>query len=216
MDRIDGLTRHQILKELQTLKYHSKTQKEIGDQFNTIGNLRDELRRTHKSTESKIIYLEGNPYTEEELIKMVNYYQTHVRNTSNLTGLDDADIYILEQLDDESLIKVCQTDKRINRLCKNKKLNTRIVNYLKAFNDMKYKIARAIAADTKRGSRPSSIKKYFSANYQIDLKDPFINNTINKLASLEKGERLIINPSHPRYYQLSPELKKALLRQDKY
>ena len=45
---------------------------------------------------------------------------------------------------------------------------------------------------------------------------PYIDLYLSTDVDLKITKRLIINPSHPRYYQLSPELKKALLKQDKY
>jgi hypothetical protein len=114
------------------------------------------------------------------------------------------------------LVRVCQTNTRLHKLCHhNKILSHRINHYLlkieKDYIKMKYKIARTILSEeNKKGSTLVYIKKYLECNYNIDPKTPLIKNTIHMLTQLKSGERLIINPKHKGHYKLSKELKDAV------
>jgi hypothetical protein len=157
-------------------------------------------------------------YTEEQLLSLpkIKIIKPSHQNLFEFTGIDDTDVYILSKLDDQSLVRVCQTNKRINNLCKtNKYLNERVTNYLfmfeKDFIKMKYRIARAIIAlNDNKGETLQYIKKYLEVNYNISPHNLLIKKTINILTSLTSGERLIINPQHKGHYKVSKELKDAV------
>src|SRR5438874_2524454 len=182
--------------------------------YNQIKNPQtDRYIKIYGKTFNDLIKYQG--YTEKELLSLAtkNVILPSHQNTYELTGVDDADVYILSQLDDENLVNVCQTNKRISKLCKNNKiLNNRIERYLFQLDEqlkiMKYRIARAIRAeDNKQGSTLQYIKKYLECNYNINPKDPLINKTIKMLTSLKSGERLIVNPHHKGHYKISKELR---------
>jgi len=144
MDRVSGLNANQIAKELQGYKrYSGKTQKEIKEKVGSVNDLRDELRRLEKKhiksnkevkykkvenakdklepvnmNESKIIYLEGVSYTEEDLIKMVKYYHDHVIKPSHIPELNQ-DMYkeILLNATVKTIKNLCLTNKNYNQLC---------------------------------------------------------------------------------------------------
>lgn len=53
---MEKLSRHQVLKELQShKKYQHKTQKEIGEKFKDVDSLRTELERLKKRQSKKRI-----------------------------------------------------------------------------------------------------------------------------------------------------------------
>lgn len=176
-------------------------------------------------TTNRLINVNGRTYNE--LIKYGEYNEEYLDSlpkitTSNynmeeiqFTGIDDTDVNILSYLDDYLLIQVCQTNKRLNNLCK-KYLSNRINRYLnqeeKKFEKMKYKIGMAITADKdKKGSSRQAIKKYLAANYNIKPNDPLINSTIKILLNRTSGERLIKNKHYPGHYKLSSDFKNALM-----
>lgn len=99
MERIQHLPKNELIKELKSFKkYETKTNAQIKTKLgdDKVKTLRDELmrlevQRQNKKTQlsenepmkTKLIYLEGNGYTKEELIKMVRYYHNHVIESSN-------------------------------------------------------------------------------------------------------------------------------------
>ncbi len=166
---------------------------------------------------NRMIYVGGDTY--HQLLK--DYDEDYLLSFTNqpdfvLTGVNDTDILILQQLNDEDLLNACQTNKRINKLCNdNRILDNRIQNYIKLnqklFNSMTYKIAKAIdAGRDKKGLSRQFIKKFLESNYKIEPTDPWINFTLYILSNRKEGERLIVNPHHTGHYKLSPALKKLI------
>ncbi len=151
------LNRNQVLKKLQSYKkYHHKTQKEINNKFDDLASLRDELHRLEsksskslKSIKSTKIYLKGVEYTEEELIKMVDYYHKHVKSLNNLP-VQDGDLLpadtlynIMLNADIDTIKNYCTTSKEANKICHDKHFwinKFKIENYIvpKKYNMEEY------------------------------------------------------------------------------
>lgn len=127
MDRISTLNANQISKELQGYKrYSGKTQKEIKDKVGNVSSLRKELYKLEKKNDTikdkvenvKSIYINNVAYTEEELIKMVNYYHEHVTNVSKIPKINN-DIMkeILLRGTSNTIKNLCLTDTTYKKIC---------------------------------------------------------------------------------------------------
>lgn len=186
----------------------------------TYEQIRNPLTNRYITVYGKTYYdlIDNEYYDEDYLLSLprVNVIKPSHQNLFDLTGIDDTDALILNQLDDQSLVRACQTNQRLKKLCQSRSfLQNRIDNYLfqfkKEFITMKYRIARAIIAEKNtQGSTLVYIKKYLEANYKINPTNPWIKRTINILTSSNSGERLIINNKLKGHYKVSPELKEAV------
>lgn len=184
------------------------------------------MEQIRNPTTNRLINVGGTTYND--LIKYGEYTQKYLSSLPTIkkldeydmediqfTGIDDTDIHILSFLDDESLVDLCQTNLRLNQLCKKDRyLTNRVDQYLlnldNQFNIMKYRIGKAILADRdKKGSTRQAIKKYLSANFIFNDHE-LLNKTIKILLERTTGERLIKNKHHGGHYKLSAEFKKAL------
>ena len=118
MDRIDILNANQLSKELRQYEpYQYKTLKEIKEQVGNTANLRNELRKL----EEKIYYIQGEKYTEDQLITMINFYKNNTKKsiTNDNVIPDDVLQLILYESDINTIVQYCSTGK-YNFICNNK------------------------------------------------------------------------------------------------
>ena len=118
--------RGQILKELQSYKkYHNKTQQQISNKFESINDLRTELRRLeNKSKKEKLITVKGEQYTEDFLYQAILHYNNlnmPAKGGSSMPAInqlnDDTWLNILLQSDMETLKTSCSLNKTTDKLC---------------------------------------------------------------------------------------------------
>lgn len=135
MDNVYKLNAAQLSKKLQSYPmYQYKSQKQIKDMIGNTSALRDEVLRLEKSNDSqktasqKIIDIRGKEYTEDELVMMIDFYNTHKqckfenKSVNNLHDKlddklpDDVINLILQQSDIKEIINYCNTQK-YNHIC---------------------------------------------------------------------------------------------------
>ncbi len=164
MDRISGLNAIQIVKELQKYpKYQNKTQKKIKEEFDNVFALRMELRKLENET--NIVWLKGLSYTEDELVKMVNYYKDHTIIPPKLN--DDIYKEILLRSSPDAIKNLSLSNKNIYNICKNLNFWTDKFIYdniphLNIIHNHEYK-GRILYVNTKMKKLPNNVNKWIIA-----------------------------------------------------
>ena len=168
MDPIDTMPTKQLLKSLQeTDQYAGLTQKQIIEQLGS-----------------------SSVHVLRPALKQTKTIDTNTSNT-NFTPINDINLLLLYQLDDATLVNTCQSSKKLYNMCKQDKvLKSRIDNYVKEHEKIKWRIARAVYANKEyHGSSRQFIKKYLETNYKIEPTDPIINSAIKMLTAPEKRRK---------------------------
>jgi hypothetical protein len=110
MDSYKSMNRNELLRNLQKhKKYHNSSQKKIGEKLGKIDNLRNELNRLDTKTNKRLEKMSNN--TLPDTVKTVM--------ASPSLNISDLKFLIYLNLDFDSLVHACQSDKDSQQICNN-------------------------------------------------------------------------------------------------